>query len=59
MKHQILEKLEETKFIEIGKRIKLPSISKSCKARELINISKTALSEVKKQQTSTGYNTSK
>ena len=29
MKHQIIEKWEEIKVIEIGKRVKLPSISKN------------------------------
>ena len=49
MKHQIVEKWEEIKFIEIGKRVILPSISKNRKARELIDISNKALSEIKKQ----------
>ena len=49
MKHQIVEKWEDIKLIEIGKRVKLPSISKNRKARELIAISNTALSEIRKQ----------
>ena len=49
IKHQIVEKLKETKFIEMGKRVEQPSISKNRKARELIKISNTALSELKKQ----------
>ena len=47
--HQIVEKWEEIKFIEVGKRVKLPSIRKNCNAREFITISNKALSEIKKQ----------
>ena len=50
MKNQIVEKWKEIKFIEIGKRVKLPSISRSRKAKELLIISNKALSEIKKQQ---------
>ena len=50
MKHQIVEKWEEIKSIEIGKRVKLAIRSKNRKARELIVISNKAISEIKKQR---------
>ena len=41
--------MEEIKLMKIGKRVKLPSISKNRRARELITISNKALLEIKKQ----------
>ena len=49
MKQQILEKWEETQFVENRSRDKLPNIIKDRKAKELVKASNKALIMIKEQ----------